>query len=93
MAGPEARGDQQVRCVRARQGDYFYSRLRFDRVRALVPDRANRGGHETHSQEEILPKGFAGLAEPVIALSLRREFLAGLGELRELLENGVVAAS
>lgn len=37
-------------------------------------------------------KGLLGLAEPLIASSLKREFVANLGELKYLLESGVVAA-
>jgi uncharacterized protein YndB with AHSA1/START domain len=36
-------------------------------------------------------KGLFGLAEPLIASNLKREFVANLGELRDLLESGVAA--
>ncbi|MCZ7570174.1 MAG: SRPBCC family protein [Ardenticatenaceae bacterium] len=51
------------------------------------------GGTKLTSWIEMQPKGFAGLAEPLIAASLRRELAANLGELKELLERGVVAVS
>ena len=37
--------------------------------------------------------GPLGLAEPLIAVSLRREMKAGFGSLKHLLENRVVAVS
>ena len=38
-------------------------------------------------------KGLFGIAEPLVASNLKREFAANLGELKGLLESGVVAAS
>ena len=49
-------------------------------------------GTKLTSRMEMQPKGFAGLAEPLIASSLKREFVANLGELKDLLESGVAAA-
>lgn len=37
-------------------------------------------------------KGLFGLAEPLIASSLRREFTANLGNLKDLLESKVATA-
>lgn len=42
---------------------------------------------------EMQPKGFAGLAEPLIASSLKRDVLANLGKLKDLLESRPVAVS
>jgi hypothetical protein len=50
-------------------------------------------GTKLTSRMEMRSKGLFGLAEPLIASSLRREFLASMGELKDLLENRVVAAS
>jgi uncharacterized protein YndB with AHSA1/START domain len=45
------------------------------------------------SRMEMESKGLFGLAEPLINRSLRREFATSLGELKDLLESRVVAAS
>jgi uncharacterized protein YndB with AHSA1/START domain len=49
-------------------------------------------GTKVTSRMEMEPKGLFGLAEPLIARSLKREFAASAGELKELLESQVVAA-
>ena len=49
-------------------------------------------GTRLTSTIEMQPKGFAGLAEPLIAASLRRDMEANLTELRDLLEDGRAAA-
>jgi hypothetical protein len=41
----------------------------------------------------VQPKGFAGLAEPLIASSLKPDALANLGKLMDLLESWPVAVS
>jgi uncharacterized protein YndB with AHSA1/START domain len=50
-------------------------------------------GTKLTSMIEMQPRGFAGLAEPLIAASLRREMEASLGELKDLLESGVVGVT
>lgn len=50
-------------------------------------------GTKLTSRIEMQPRGFAGLAEPLIAASLRREMKAGFAELKDLLENRAVAVS
>ena len=50
-------------------------------------------GTKLTSRMEMRPKGLFGLAEHLIVSSLRREFTASMGELKDLLENRVVAAS
>ncbi len=49
-------------------------------------------GTKLTSRMEMQSKGLFGLAEPLIASSLRREFVADLGDLKDLLESGVAAA-
>ncbi len=44
-------------------------------------------GTQVTSKIEMEPGGFSKLAEPLIAASLKRELEAGLGELKDLLEN------
>ena len=53
---------------------------------------ATTEGTKLTSRMEMRPNGLAGLAEPLIATSLRREMAASLSELKDLLENGVVVA-
>lgn len=50
-------------------------------------------GTKVTSRMEMETKGLFGLAEPLITSSLRREFAANMGELKDLLENQVVAVS
>lgn len=50
-------------------------------------------GTKVTSRMEMESKGLFGLAEPLITASLRREFVASSGELKEMLESGVGAAS
>jgi uncharacterized protein YndB with AHSA1/START domain len=50
------------------------------------------GGTKLTSRMVMQSKGLFGLAEPLIASGLRREFATNLGELKDLLESGVVAA-
>ena len=47
-------------------------------------------GTKLTSKIEMQPGGFFGLAEPLIAASLRREMEAGGGNLKDLLENRAV---
>ncbi len=47
-------------------------------------------GTKLTCQIEMQPGGILGLAEPLIAASLRREMEAGAGELKDLLENQAV---
>jgi len=49
-------------------------------------------GTKLTSRMVMQSKGLFGLAEPLIAASLRREFVANLGELKDLLENGLAPA-
>lgn len=49
-------------------------------------------GTKLTSRMEMQSKGLFGLAEPLITSNLRREFVANLGDLRDLLESGVAAA-
>ena len=51
------------------------------------------GGTRLTSWIEMQPRGFAGLAEPLIASSLRRDVKANLIELKALLVRGIVTAS
>ena len=48
-------------------------------------------GTRLTSRMEMEPKGLFGLAEPLITPSLKREFVANLGELKDLLESRAVA--
>ena len=48
-------------------------------------------GTKVISRMEMQSKGLFGLAEPLIVSSLRREFVANLGELKDLLESTVAA--
>jgi uncharacterized protein YndB with AHSA1/START domain len=50
-------------------------------------------GTKLTSKIEMQPGGFFGLAEPLIAASLRREMEAGGGDLKDLLENRVAEIS
>lgn len=50
-------------------------------------------GTKLTSWIEMQPKGFAGLAEPLIASSLKREVQSNLSELKDLLESGVLTVS
>lgn len=50
-------------------------------------------GTKVTSKMEMESKGLFGLAEPLITPSLRREFVASLGELKDMLESRAVAAS
>lgn len=54
---------------------------------------ATAEGTRLTSRMVMHSKGLFGLAEPLVASSLKREFVANLGELKVLLESGVVAAS
>src|SRR6266446_6533677 len=47
-------------------------------------------GTKLTCQIEMQPGGILGLAEPLIAASLRREMEVGAGELKDLLENQAV---
>jgi len=51
------------------------------------------GGTRLTSSIEMQAAGLFGLAEPLIAASLRREMRAGFRTLKDLLENRVVAVS
>lgn len=50
-------------------------------------------GTKLTSKIEMQPGGFFGLAEPLIAASLRREMEAGFGDLKDLLESRAVGIS
>lgn len=50
-------------------------------------------GTKVTSRMEMESRGLFGLAEPLITPSLRREFVASMGELKDLLESRAVAVS
>ena len=50
-------------------------------------------GTKVTSRMRMEPKGLFGLAEPLVTPSLRREFLASLGGLKDMLESRAVAAA
>lgn len=58
---------------------------------SYLTESTNEGTKLT-SRMEMQSKGLFGLAEPLIASSLQREFVANLGDLKDLLESGVAAA-
>lgn len=49
-------------------------------------------GTKLTSRMEMHPKGLFGLAEPLIVSSLKREFAASMGELKDVLEHRAMAA-
>ncbi len=55
---------------------------------AGYPTTPTEGGTELSGWIEMQPKGFAGLTEPLIAASLRRDVQAALVTLKKLLEEG-----
>lgn len=53
---------------------------------------STKEGTKLTSRMVMQSKGLLGLAEPLIASSLKREFVANLGDLKDLLESGVAPA-